>query len=88
MCMRCLHSQSVFSLCAVFQAGKVTVTLTVTDCAEPARAIFCYDTRHNLPRCITATGGSDDLDAINKKVSFLEMVLKHVDCSAQLCIFI
>lgn len=46
------------------QAGKVRLTLEVSDMAEG-------DARHCVPRCISAAGGNDDLDAINMKVCVL-----------------
>lgn len=47
--------------CAAVQAGGMSLTVTVMDFTEG-------DARHYVPRCISATGGMDDLDAINSKV--------------------
>lgn len=57
----CCLSGSATLLLLLLQVGGQALIITLMDFAEG-------DARHYVPRCIAATGGKDDLDAINSKV--------------------
>ena len=57
----CRVSGSATLLLLLLQVGGQALIITLMDFAEG-------DARHYVPRCIAATGGKDDLDAINGKV--------------------